>query len=135
MTKDARSASTPLTPDERENELRDLLFEGDHDDVVEYVAARVAAARAEGEKAGLVKGLSAAIEAHNNLHGIYGNSTACRGGIGASVVTFHCAVGCDNEIHEDAQEAWRNVARAAQGDPDNLRALVASCDSDEGGPA
>ena len=64
-----------------------------------------------------------AIEAHRNLHVIYGSTAVCGGGIGGAAMTQHCGVTCGyHENHEADNERWYDVERAyfrrQDGDPE-----------------
>lgn len=79
--------------------------------------------KADADRAARAEVLGAVVEVFNDLHHTYANTTACWGGVGGQAITPHCAVNCDNPKHEKAQEAWRNVVRASQGDPAAMAAL------------
>lgn len=65
---------------------------------------REAAAKARGEA------LAEAVQAHRNLHKVYGSTAVCRGGIGGQALTPHCAEICYNaDAHEKEMEVWRQL--------------------------
>ena len=41
-----------------------------------------------------------------DLHPVYGSTSACGGGIGGQTITTHCAVTCQNPVHDEARVAW-----------------------------
>ncbi len=77
-----------------------------YDEFYRMIAAieREATARARGEA------LVELVQAHRNLHETYGNTSACRGGIGGQALTAHCAEVCYNaDAHEKEMEAWHKL--------------------------
>lgn len=61
----------------------------------------------------LLRLVRAAIQVHRDLHPIYGNTSACGGGIGGAVMTQHCGVICGyHDRHARANDAWREVEAA-----------------------
>jgi hypothetical protein len=65
------------------------------------------------EKDALLRLVQEAIQAHRDLHKIYGNTSACGGGIGGSALTQHCGVTCGyGERHESDNDRWYDVERA-----------------------
>jgi hypothetical protein len=71
----------------------------------------------------LLRLTQAAITAHRDLHRIYGNTSACSGGIGGAALTQHCGVTCGYfERHEGETSRWYDVERAyfrrQDGDPE-----------------
>lgn len=76
-----------------------------------------------GEFDALLRLVQSAIQAHRDLHVIYGNTAACGGGIGGQAMTQHCGVTCGyHERHESQNERWYDVERAyfrrQDGDPE-----------------
>ena len=61
------------------------------------------------------------IEADWAMHPVYGNTSACSGGIGGASITAHCAELCPNAVHDAARErhekAIRRLARWLDGVP------------------
>ena len=75
------------------------------------------------EKDALLRLVQAAIQAHRDLHVIYGSTSVCGGGIGGQAMTQHCGVTCGyHERHEAENESWYDVERAyfrrRDGDPE-----------------
>ncbi|HMU80712.1 MAG TPA: hypothetical protein PKC57_10670 [Microthrixaceae bacterium] len=75
------------------------------------------------ESDALVRLVQAAIQAHRDLHVMYGSTAVCGGGIGGAAMTLHCGVTCGyDERHESQNEAWHDVERAyfrrQEGDPE-----------------
>lgn len=61
------------------------------------------------------------IAADLDMHPVYGNTSACGGGIGGASLTAHCAELCPSPKHDAARErherAVRRVARWLDGVP------------------
>lgn len=61
------------------------------------------------------------IQADLAMHPVYGNTSACSGGIGGASITAHCAELCPNPTHDAARErhetALRRLARWLDGAP------------------
>ena len=55
--------------------------------------------------------LRRAITAHRDLHQVYGNTSACRGGVGGKAMTAHCGVICPSLAHDGERAAWDQVER------------------------
>ena len=71
----------------------------------------------------LLRLVQAAIQAHRDLHMIYGSTATCGGGIGGQAMTQHCGVTCGYfEQHEADNNRWCDVERAyfrrQEGDPE-----------------
>lgn len=76
----------------------------------------------EAEIKSLTHALAVAIQAHRDLHTIYGSTAVCGGGIGGQAMTQHCGVTCGRfDKHEADNNRWHEVERAyfrrQEGDP------------------
>jgi diaminopimelate epimerase len=78
-----------------------------NDDLVDRLADALEAASQAHERANVT--IARAIQAHLDMHLTYGNTSACRSGIGGSAMTAHCAVICDSPVHAAARKAWEQV--------------------------
>ena len=75
------------------------------------------------ENDALLRLVREAITTHRELHKIYGNTTACAGGIGGQAMTQHCGVTCGyDDRHQSDNDRWYDVERAyfrrQEGDPE-----------------
>lgn len=74
-----------------------------------------------GDLAAVKVAVSELIQADLAMHPVYGNTSACSGGIGGASITAHCAELCPSPKHDAArdrhQEALRRLARWLEGMP------------------
>lgn len=92
-------------------------------------------ARVEADRDALLLLAQEAIQAHRDLHRLYGNTSACGGGIGGAAMTQHCGVTCGYfEKHEADNNRWYRVEsayfRRQDGDPEWGAALRGPSDTE-----
>lgn len=129
--RDALPTKTDKLQGERILALLDALDEAER----ERNEAREALARVEDDRDALLLLAQEAIQAHRDLHQVYGNTSACGGGIGGAAMTQHCGVTCGYfEKHEADNDHWHRVEsayfRRQDGDPEWGAALRGPSDTE-----